>query len=46
LLFILYNIIMKPIAVTQQEIKDATRPNVYRNRKKYTRKKKHHDKLD
>ena len=46
MLFILYNIIMKPIVVTQQEIKDATQPNVYRNRKKYTRKKKHHDKLD
>lgn len=32
---------MKTIEVTIQEIKDATRPNVYRNRKKYTRKIKH-----
>jgi hypothetical protein len=32
---------MKPIIVTQNEIKMATRPNVYRNRKKYTRKEKH-----
>jgi len=29
---------MKTIQVTQEEIKMATRPNVYRNRKKYTRK--------
>jgi len=32
---------MKAIIVTQQEINQATRPNVYRNRKKYTRKNKH-----
>ena len=32
---------MKTIQVTQQEIQQATRPNVYRNKKKYTRKKKH-----
>jgi hypothetical protein len=32
---------MKTIVVTYQEIKMATRPNVYRNRKKYIRKKKH-----
>jgi hypothetical protein len=32
---------MKTIVVTQEEIKMATRPNVYRNRKKYTRKDKH-----
>jgi hypothetical protein len=32
---------MKRIIVTQNEIKMATRPNVYRNRKKYTRKEKH-----
>lgn len=31
---------MKTIEVTYQEIKMATRPNVYRNRKKYTRKDK------
>ena len=32
---------MKTITVTQQEILQATRPNIYRNRKKYTRKNKH-----
>jgi hypothetical protein len=32
---------MKTIVVTQEEIYQATRPNVYRNRKKYTRKAKH-----
>jgi hypothetical protein len=32
---------MKVIIVTQEEINKATRPNIYRNRKKYTRKKKH-----
>ena len=32
---------MKTIEVTQQEINQATRPNVYRNKKKYTRKDKH-----
>lgn len=32
---------MEKIEVTLQEIRMATRPNVYRNRKKYTRKKKH-----
>jgi hypothetical protein len=32
---------MKTIIVTQEEIIKATRPNVYRNRKKYTRKVKH-----
>jgi len=32
---------MKQIEVTYQEIKMATRPNVYANRKKYTRKEKH-----
>ena len=34
-------LIMKTIEVTIQEIQAATRPNVYRNRKKYTRKDKH-----
>ena len=29
------------IQVTQEEIKMATRPNVYKNKKKYTRKGKH-----
>lgn len=32
---------MKTIEITQTEILMATRPNVYRNRKKYTRKNKH-----
>ena len=32
---------MNTIKVSQKEINDATRPNVYRNRKKYTGKKKH-----
>lgn len=32
---------MKKITVTQQEVWMATRPNVYRNKKKYTRKSKH-----
>jgi hypothetical protein len=35
---------MKIIEVTYQELKMATRPNVYRNRKKYTRKEKHKQK--
>jgi hypothetical protein len=34
-------LLMKTIEVTIQEIQAATRPNVYRNRKKYTRKTKH-----
>ena len=29
------------VELTIQEWQQATRPNVYRNRKKYTRKKKH-----
>jgi hypothetical protein len=32
---------LKTIIVTQEEIYQSTRPNVYRNRKKYTRKNKH-----
>jgi hypothetical protein len=35
---------MKTIIVTQEERKMATRPNVYKNKKKYTRKKKGKDK--
>ena len=35
---------MKTIIVTQHEINQATRPNVYRNRKKNTRKEKHRNK--
>jgi hypothetical protein len=29
---------MKTIIITQEEIYQATRPNVYKNKKKYTRK--------
>lgn len=36
---------MKTIVVTQHEINQATRPNIYRNRKKYTRKNKHRNKF-
>lgn len=32
---------MKKIKVTMQEIWDATRPRIERNKKKYRRKKKH-----
>ena len=32
---------MKKIQVTIKELYDAMRPNVYRNKKKYTRKNKH-----
>ena len=32
---------LQTIQVTQEEIKMATRPNVYRNRKAYRRKTKH-----
>ena len=32
---------METIEITYQEIKMATRPNVYKNKKKYTRKDKH-----
>ena len=32
---------MKKIVATMKEIYDAMKPNVYRNRKKYTRKIKH-----
>ena len=32
---------MKQIEVTIQEIQMATRPNIYKNKKKYTRKEKH-----
>lgn len=36
---------MKTIQVTQEEIRMATRPNVYRNRIKYNRKEKHKNSL-
>lgn len=32
---------LKTIQITEEEKRMATRPNVYRNKKKYTRKKKH-----
>ena len=32
---------MKKIKITQQDIWDASRPNVHKNKKKYTRKTKH-----
>lgn len=35
---------MEKIEVTLQEILAATRPNVYKNKKKYTRKKKYKNK--
>jgi hypothetical protein len=37
---------MKKIEVTVKEMYDAMRPNVYRNKKKYTRKDKHKNKRD
>jgi hypothetical protein len=36
---------MKTIEITIQEIKMATRPNIYKNKKKYNRKDKHKNKL-
>jgi hypothetical protein len=36
---------MKTIEITIQEIKMATRPNIYKNKKKYYRKDKHKNKL-
>lgn len=35
---------MKQIKITQKEINDATRPSIQKNKKKYTRKKKHKNK--
>lgn len=35
---------MKTIEITIQEIIMATRPNIYKNKKKYTRKEKHKNK--
>jgi len=32
---------LETIQVTQEEIRMATRPNVYKNKKKYSRKNKH-----
>ena len=36
---------MKTITITQEEIYQATKPNIYRNRKKYIRKDKHRNKI-
>ena len=42
-----YNkLIMKEIQVTQEEIRMATRPNIYKNKKKYNRKSKHKNHLN
>tara|TARA_R110002020_G_scaffold129206_1_gene289456 strand:- start:325 stop:456 length:132 start_codon:yes stop_codon:yes gene_type:complete len=35
---------IKPTIATMREIWDAMKPNVYRNKKKYTRKNKHRNK--
>jgi hypothetical protein len=35
------NTTLKVVTITIQDVWMATRPNVYKNRKKYTRKKKH-----
>ncbi len=37
---------MQTIEITIQELQMATRPNVYRNKKTYTRKSKHKSKLN
>jgi hypothetical protein len=37
---------MVEVTLTLQEIRMATRPNVYRNRKKYTRKSKYKNSYD
>ena len=37
------NMKLQKIEVTLQEVRMATRPNVYKNKKKYTRKSKHKD---
>ena len=37
---------MEKIEITIQELRQATRPNVFRNRKKYTRKTKYKNKLN
>lgn len=34
---------LKEVILTLQEVRDATRPNIYKNKKKYTRKNKHKD---
>jgi len=37
---------MEKIEITIQELRQATRPNVYRNRKKYSRKTKHNQEIN
>jgi hypothetical protein len=37
---------MKTIEITVEEMRMATRPNIYRNRKAYNRKRKHKSKSD
>lgn len=37
--------IMKKIEVTMQEIWQATKPVIYKNKKKYTRKTKHNERI-
>lgn len=37
---------MKTIVITQHELNQATRPNVYKNKKKYTRKAKYRNKIN
>jgi len=37
---------LKKIIATDDEIRQATRPNVYKNKKKYTRKDKHKKKME
>lgn len=37
---------MKTIVITEEERKMATRPNVYKNKKRYTRKDKHKKNVD
>ena len=32
---------IRKVEITQQDIWDASRPNIHKNKKKYTRKKKH-----
>ena len=43
LLIFMYMKKIEKIIVTQEEIKMATRPNIYRNKKKYSRKGKSRD---
>lgn len=43
--FYLIKLIMKTIIVTQKELYDAMKPSIQRNKKKYTRKKKHKNRL-